>query len=301
MKTRNLEQALRANRINDLLFYISVYSGFTLLCLLIIYPFYYIVINSFNGSLFAGTVFLWPDSFTVQNYTNVLSDKNIIRSLFVSVMRVATGSVLSVAINSACAFALRKRYLKIRWFYLIMFTIPMFFGGGLIPNYLILRALGLIDTFLVYILPPAWNFFFIIIFMSCFNDIDDAMEESAVMDGANHLTIFVRIFLPMSIPVIVTIFLFVGVYHWDAWFDTIYYTRSQELQTLSAFLVRIIQRAETEYFTHFQRAMDDDIDQSHFLGVRFATMIIAIVPVLLVYPFIQKYFVRGIRLGSIKG
>jgi len=299
MKSRALDQTIYLNKIKDSLFYTIVYVGFSILSLLIVYPFYYIVINSFNGNLHAGTVFLWPDTFSMQNYLNVLSDKSIVRSLFVSILRVAVGSVLAVALNATAAFALRKRKLKIRWFYLIMFTIPMFFGGGLIPNFLILKYLGLLDTFFVYILPPAWNFFYIIIFMSCFNDIDDAMEESAVMDGANHLTIFVRIYAPMSVPVIVTIFLFISVFHWGAWFDSIYFTRSPELQTLSAFLVRIIQRAETQYLTQFQRA--DEFDNIHYMGVRFVTMIVAIVPVLMVYPFIQKYFIRGIRLGSIKG
>ena len=299
MKARSLEHTIRWNRINDSIFNTIIYVGFTVFCILIVYPFYYITINSVNGNLYAGTVFLWPEKFSFKNYTNILTDLSIIRSLFNSVLRVATGSTLSVALCAAAAFALRKRVLKLRLFYLIMFTIPMFFGGGLIPNFLILKALGLIDTFWVYILPPAWNFFYIIIFMSCFNDIDDSMEESALMDGANHLTIFMRIFVPMSVPVIVTIFLFVGVFHWGAWFDSIYFTKRRELQTLSAFLVRIIQRAETNYFLHFQRA--DEYDSIHFLGVRFATMILAIVPVLMIYPFIQKYFIKGIRLGSIKG
>ena len=294
------EKTLKRNRKNDALFNGVVCTGFALFCLLIVYPFYYMVINSFNGDLYRGTAFLWPPVWSTINYEVVFGSNSLLRTLIVSVLRVASGSVITVAICSTAAFALRKRSLKIRWFYLIMFTIPMFFGGGLIPNFLILKYLGLIDTFLVYILPRAWNFFYIIIFMSCFNDIDDAMEESAIMDGANHLTVFIRIYLPMSVPVMVTILLFAGVFHWGAWFDSIYFTKRIELQTIAAFLVRIINRVEV-YQMFAQARLVDDLDTISIMGVRFATITVAIVPVLLVYPFIQKYFVRGIRLGSIKG
>ena len=299
MKNPGLEGSLRRNRLNDRIFFILIYAGFSLFSLLIVYPFYYMVINSFNGDLASGTAFIWPRTLSIRNYSMLFQDNTLIRTLIVSVLRVATGSALTIAICSAAAFALRKRNLKIRWFYLIMFTIPMFFGGGLIPNFLILKALGLIDTFLVYILPRSWNFFYIIIFMSCFNDIDDSMEESAIIDGANHLTVYLRIYVPMSVPVIVTILLFSGVFHWGAWFDSIYFIKRAELQTLAAFLVKIIQRAENLNMLSIKSF--GDFESLHFLGVRFTTIVLAIVPVLAVYPFIQKYFIRGIRLGSIKG
>ena len=294
-----LEQSLRRNKSRDLFFNIGIYVGFSVFSVLVIYPFYYILINSFNGNLFAGTAFIWPDVVSLENYKAALKDKSIIRSLFISILRLVTGATLCIALTSTAAFALRKRNLKIRWAYLIMFTIPMFFGGGLIPNFLILKTLGLIDTFFVYILPPAWNFFYIIIFMSCFNDIDDSMEESAIIDGANHLTVYLRIYVPMSVPVIVTILLFSGVFHWGAWFDSIYFIKRAELQTLAAFLVKIIQRAENLNMLSIKSF--GDFESLHFLGVRFTTIVLAIVPVLAVYPFIQKYFIRGIRLGSIKG
>ena len=301
MKARTFEQTIRQRKMSDNVFRLVVYGGFAVFSLLIVYPFYYIVINSFNGALFAGTAFLWPAKVSIRNYVVLLRDNAIIMAIMVSALRVAAGSVLSVVICASAAFALRKKTLKIRWLYLIMFTIPMFFGGGLIPNFLILKYLGLIDTFLVYIMPPAWNFFYIIIFMSCFNDIDESMEESAIMDGANHLTVFLRIFVPMSVPVIVTILLFVGVFHWGAWFDSIYFVKRTALQTVAAFLVRILQRMESYSILQKSWLQYDEPDTISFLGMRFATIVVAIVPVLVIYPFIQKYFIKGIRLGSIKG
>ena len=291
---------IQRGRLKDVLFGIFIYGGFSFLSLFIVYPFYYLVINSLNGSLDHGTAFFWPAKWTIVAYRIVFTDEALLRSLLVSALRVVSGSIMSVALCSTAAFALRKRTLKLRWFYLIMFTIPMFFGGGLIPGFLILKALGLIDTFLVYILPRAWNFFFIIIFMSCFNDISDSMEESALMDGANHFTIFYRIYLPMSVPVLATIFLFTGVDHWGSWFDSIYFVKKTSLQTIAAFLVRILQREGTEAINRdWSKIQDVENQVSSSAGIRFAVVVIGIIPVLMVYPFIQKYFVKGIRLGSI--
>ena len=190
MKTRTLDVSQNRTHFKDRLFHIVLYTGFTIFSFSLVYPFYHLLVNSLNAQLDHGAVFFWPSKWTLVHYELVITDTSFLLSLAISILRVASGSALSMLLCSASAFALRKRTLKLRMFYLIMFTIPMFFGGGLIPNFLILKYLGLIDTLLVYILPSAWNFFYIIIFMSCFNDISDSMEESAVMNGANHLCPF---------------------------------------------------------------------------------------------------------------
>ena len=142
--------------------------------------------------------------------------------------------------------------------------------------------------------------------MSCFNDISDSMEESAVMNGANHLTIFARIYVPMSIPVIVTILMFSGVFHWGSWFDSIYYVKRQALQTLAAYMLRVLQRAGTDVILGDRGGYETFIKENEVVminstGLRYSIIIVGILPVLMVYPFIQKYFVKGIRLGAIKG
>jgi putative aldouronate transport system permease protein len=294
------EHALRRNRLVDRVFYTFTYSGFILFSLSIIYPFFYILVNSLNGELLFGPVLLWPKTFTLSNYTRVFSDNTIVRSLGVSFSRILIGSVIAVFVDSMCAFALRKARLSFRSLYLILFTIPMFFQGGLIPRYLNLKMLGLLDNYFVYILPPVFRFFYVIILMSAFREIPDSMEESAHMDGAGYFTIYRRIYLPMSIPVLATIFLFVGVWHWETWFDTLYFTQRESLQTFSAFLMKVVRKfssldSETEH-------IDEDtlVQLANQQGIRFAAIIVAILPVLMIYPFIQKYFVTGLRLGAIK-
>jgi len=295
-----LEQTLRWNRIKDGVFYSLVCSGFIFFCLLIVYPFFYILINSLNGDLIYGPVMLWPNKIVLTNYVEVLGERSVVWSLCLSVIRVAAGSCLVVFVNSMCAFALRRRALKFRNFYLAFFLIPMFFKGGLIPVYLNLKMLGLLDTFFVFIFPQLFNFFYVIILMTCFSDIPDSVEDSAKIDGAGYFTIYARIYMPMSIPVVATILLFAGVWHWETWFDSLYFTRKDTLQTFAAFLMKIIKK--------FAAMGEDTLDRDEGLlkaanlqGIRFASMIISVLPVLALYPFIQKYFVKGIKLGSVKG
>jgi putative aldouronate transport system permease protein len=177
----------------------------------------------------------------------------------------------------------------------------MFFEGGIIPYYLNLKTFGLLDNYLVYIIPKAFNFFYVIIMMSYFNDISVSLEESAHMDGAGPFTVYRLIFLPLAVPVIVSIFLFVGVWHWETWFDSMYYTRSPALQTFAAFLMKTIKK-----FSRLDIDQSSDMDLTSIYrfggqqGIRFASMVIAIVPVMAIYPFVQKYFVKGIKLGAIK-
>jgi putative aldouronate transport system permease protein len=177
----------------------------------------------------------------------------------------------------------------------------MFFQGGLIPVYLNLKMLGLLDTFFVFIFPTLFNFFYVVILMSFFNGIPDSVEDSAFIDGAGYFTIYRKIYMPMSVPVIVTIFLFVGVWHWETWFDSLYYTRKESLQTFAAFLMKIVKRFSALDVDLTDLDEESVIKMANLQGTRFSTMIISIFPVLMIYPFIQKYFVKGIRLGSIKG
>jgi putative aldouronate transport system permease protein len=289
---------LKTQRIKrvDLIIYIVI----TLYTLSIFYPFYYIVINSLNAKLSFGKVFFWPDGFTLSNYTIVLKDDTLLKAITVSVLRTFIGTVLSVFICALCGYALRKSRLLLRNFYLILFTIPMFFSGGLIPTFLNLKMLGLYNEFLVYVLPGAFNFFFVIILMSCFNDIPDALEESAHMDGANHLKVFFAIYLPLSVPVLATLSLFAGVIQWNSWFDTLYFTKANGLMTIAGIMTKIINQSN---FSSLQMDLFAKLDAANLTteGIKLATMIISIIPVLLIYPIMQKYFVSGIRIGAIKG
>ena len=290
--------AVRTVSAFDVAFHVAVYAGFALFALLVFYPFWFVLINSLNGMLDYGVSLYLPRRWSLVNFEFAFREPLLRNSLMVSILRVAVGVTVMVVVNATCAFALRKRTLKLRKIYLAIFTIPLFFGGGLIPQFLNLKRFGLLDTFAVYILPEAWSFFFLVILMSAFNDIDDSIEESARLDGARSLIICLRIYMPMSAPIIAAIALFAGVHHWGVWFDAMYFVRSKELRTFSAYLIRMVQQATLS--EELQDLLYEYRDRMNVQGIRFASIVTAMVPVLIVYPFIQRFFVKGIRIGAIK-
>ena len=173
----------------------------------------------------------------------------------------------------------------------------------MIPVYLNLRALGLLDRFLVYILPNLFSFFYVIIFMAQFNEVPVSLEESARVDGAGYARVFTAIYLPISAPVVAAITLFAGVAQWNSWFDTAYFTRSPRLDTLQGLLVRVIKQASLGDFTSEAAQTMVAEANAHYLhpdGIQFATMMVTIIPIVLVYPFLQRYFIKGILLGAVK-
>ncbi|TFH04979.1 MAG: carbohydrate ABC transporter permease [Spirochaetales bacterium] len=278
---------------------ILFYSMLIVWSLAILYPFYYVVINSFNGALRYGLVLDWPRVFTLENYQIIFKDDRLLRAMFVSALRVVIGSSITVFNCSMCAFALRKQRLALCNFYLILFTIPMFFGGGLIPYFLNLKRLGLYDTFWVYVTPSVFQFFMVVIFMANFREIPDAMEESATIDGANYFRVFRSIFLPMSMPVIATFLLFAGVGQWSAYFDNLYFVRKESLDTLAGVLLRIITRSDiSQYMSEMYK--DWGRTQADTQGIKLATLVVSVVPVVAIYPFMQRYFIKGIKIGAVK-
>ena len=223
-------------------------------------------------------------------------------AFIITVLRTVAGVLATDFVCATSAFVLRKKDILFRKFYLILLTIPMFFGGGLIPSYLNLKMFGLLDNFLVYIIPGLVSFFMIIIMMTSFNDIPDALEESAKIDGAGYFTIFSRIYVPLSLPVLATVSLFIGVGQWNSWFDTMYFTSSQSLITLQAILVRTItQSSVTAEMQMMSGLKDSEKNLISPEGIKMATMIVTVLPILFIYPFLQRYFVKGVMIGSIKG
>jgi putative aldouronate transport system permease protein len=243
---------------------------------------------------------LWPRKLSLSSYIIIFKNNTIVSSFVMSVLRTVVGIIFCVFISAMTSFALRRKYLKFRWFYIMLFTIPIFFGGGLVPEYLNLSRLGLIDSFWVYIIPNIFAFFFLVILMASFNGVPDSLEESALIDGAGYFKVFFTIYIPVSIPVLATLSLFAGVAQWNSWFDTIYFTRNKSLMTLSALLMKILTANQID---EYAREMEDlkTIMGINSEGVKLATMIVSVVPILAIYPFLQKYFIKGIMVGSIKG
>ena len=299
----SIDKAIRRTHRSDLVFYAILYSFFIVFSITILYPFYFLFINSLQGAtsvISLGPRYLAPTVTTLRNYTKLLGDPVSLQRLFISVSRVFTGTFLNLFINSLVAFGLRKRNLKFRNIYLVLFTIPMFFGGGLIPTFLNLRMLGLIDTFLVYIIPGAFGFFNVIIFMACFRDIPESLEESAFIDGAGPFYIYFKIYVPLSIAVFATLGLFSIVTHWEAWFDSAYFTNRKSLETFALYLMKMVKKTIMPEDVQKDLA-NRPLDMFTSEGIKYASMIVASLPVIILYPFLQKYFVKGIKVGAIKG
>ena len=221
--------------------YLNVFLMIVLM-FVIVYPFYYAVLNSFNADLIRKPSFIWNANWTLRPYQTVFGDVSIINGFINSVLRTVMGTALAVVTCSLAAFALSKSHLKMRALYLTIFIIPTFFDGGQIPAYLNLKSLGLLNTFWVYLVPKMFSFFWMTILMTNFRGIPNELEEAAYIDGASTARIFFGIVLPISLPALATIALYAAVSQWNSWYDTAYFTNSEKLTTLSWSLRRHGQR-----------------------------------------------------------
>lgn len=276
------------------------YIFLTLLIILIVYPFVYVVVNSFNALSSHRPSFFWPEQPTLLTYQTVFRDGSLLSAFLVSVCRTVVGTVYTLAVTSMCSYAMSKKYLKFRTIYMVLFTIPSFFNGGMVPVYLNLRNLGLLDTFWIYILPAGFSFFYMVLMISAFRAIPESLEEAALIDGAGFFQVFIKIILPVSLPTMATVALYAAVGQWNAWYDTMFYTNKKSLQTLSSVLMRIVRENN---LGDMNSELTSDMENRSFNpeGIKMATMVVSVLPIIFIYPFLQKYFVKGIMVGSIKG
>lgn len=266
-----------------------------------VYPIYFCLINSFNSGK-ASTAYLFPDSFTLDNYKVVFRNSSLLSSFLMTVLRTVTGTLFAIVLMGMAAFALTNRKLVFRRFYMIFGVITLYFSASVVHQYILYRELKLLNNFLVYILPNFYQFYYIILFISFFDNLPPALLESAQIDGASDFTIFFRILLPLSTPVIATVALFCGVWHWNDWFHPAFFITSEKLMTLPAVLMRSMSLADAQQ--SMQKMMSTTAMQQSSTtmeSVRYAMLIVAVAPITIVYPFIQKYFVKGMMIGSVKG
>jgi putative aldouronate transport system permease protein len=274
-----------------------------LICFLVLYPIWYTVVLSFNDSQDAlyGGIYWWPRKFSLKSYETVFLDKSILRAFNITIWRTIIGTGCSVFFTSMVAYAFSKKNIMGNRVYLVIGTITMFFGGGLIPYFILLRSIGLYDKFLVYIIPAMFNFYNLIIFMSFFREIPPGLEESAKIDGANDFLIFVRIVIPLSTAVLATIALFNGVYHWNDYFMGVMYINNPDLQPIQTFLYRIVAAASMTGALVGEIPTEITTSRVSSQSLKLATMVVTTAPIICIYPFLQKYFVKGVMIGSIKG
>ncbi len=272
------------------------------ICFLTLYPIWYVIVNSLNEGMDAmkGGIYWWPREFTLSNYKAVFANQGILTSFGVTIAKTVIGTLTHVLFTAMVAYALSRRELRGRNIYMFVGIVTMFFSGGLIPYFLLLRDIGLLDNFFVYIVPALFNFFHLIIFVSFFREIPTSLEEAAKMDGASDIKIFLKVIIPLSMPVIATIALFQGVYQWNDYFAGIIFVNDPELQPIQTYLYKVV--AESSSNQMMVNAPGGVANKSvTSQSIKLATMVVTTLPIVLVYPFLQKYFVKGMLIGSVKG
>lgn len=273
-----------------------------LVMLISIYPIYYCLINSFNDGKDAikGGIYLWPRVFSLENYKTVFREDTLLRAFVMTVLRTVVGSGLHILFTAMTAYAFSRRDLMFRRFYVALGIITMYVGGGIIPTYLLYRSLKLINTFWVYVIPGMFSFYNMILMMNFFRQLPEALVESARIDGASHFTVFRKVVMPLSPPVIATVALFVGVNHWNDWYAPAYYIMDEELMTMPATLLRLLNKADAQQKLAQLYGQLQTRPTVTLESVRYATLIVSVMPITILYPFLQKYFIQGMMIGSVK-
>ena len=266
------------------------------------YPFWTLVLTSFSNSLEIQHVGLkfWNETWTVEPYRWVFEAQSVSigKAYYNSIFRTVLGTGAILIVTFLTAYPLAKVRLPGRSPIMLYFVITMFFSGGLIPTYLLVRRLGLMDTRLVYILPEALSVWYVIIARNFLMAMDDEMEEAALVDGAGYLTILTRIVIPLAKPVVATIALWASVMHWNAWFDALIYIRDGEKRVLQLLLHKMMNLLRNfEEFEELNIPMEITLPPA---SVQAVTVLVTIGPIILVYPFFQRYFVKGIMIGALK-
>lgn len=262
------------------------------------YQLWYVIIGSFsNGQEYAsGGVFLFSRGFTFANYSVIMGDLEFWTAFRNTVFRTVVGVVTELLFTSCVAYAMYNKYLRVKQAYYWIFIFTMFFSGGIVPMYLTLRVLGLYDTFLVYIVPSIFSVYNMIIIVSFYRGIPDSLYEAAELDGAGELTIWWNIFMPLSKPVLATVALWISVDHWNSYMGTMLYTNAGEWTiTLQYYLKHLINEASGA------GSSSEYSDLVTAKTISYAGIVVALIPIMCFYPFIQKHFTKGIMVGSLKG
>ena len=272
---------------------------FVFLC---VYPLYFIFINSISGAdAVVRGVYILPEDFSLEFYKSLLQMPNIPNSIVVSVARTVLGTALTVICSSFLGYMVTQSELPMRkWVYRFVVA-TMYFNAGLIPWYILMVNLGLKNNFLLYILPSAVGAYYVVLSKTYIESIPASVEESAKIDGAGVLTIYARLILPMSMPIIACLIVFCAVNQWNAWSDNFYLVSDPKLSTLQYQLYMNLANESSNVTNTTSSSSLLRSKATTELGLRYALSMLTVLPILLVYPFMQKYFVKGIMLGAVKG
>lgn len=282
--------------------YIVIVSILTLWAILTIYPFYNVFLTSITpySKQMEGKFSLLPQGFDFSVYKMLLSDISVLNSLLISFLVTILGTTYNMLLTVSMGYALAKKNYIGRKFFITYVIVPMFFSGGMIPYYLVVKGLGLIDSIFSMIIPVGINSFYLIILKNYFLTIPESLEESAKIDGANELIILGRIVLPVSLPMVATILLFYAVDRWNEYFNAMLFITSPNKQPLQVVLRNLLIKHELSASASMSSTLLMSNVPIYPEAMRSAMVIIAALPVLVIYPFLQKYFTQGILIGSIK-
>ncbi|MZQ86381.1 ABC transporter permease subunit [Paenibacillus sp. 5J-6] len=290
-------------RLRNLPFFDTINMIFMLLMIFVtLYPLYYMGIISISSgsSVSSGEVFWRPIEINFKAYNVIFNDPAIVRSYGNTIFYTVGGVLVNLIMTALCAYPLSRKHMYGRSVLALFVVFTMFFDGGLIPRYMVVHALGMVNTIWAILIPTAINVFNMILMRTFFEDIPEALHESAIMDGAGEFRVFTKIVLPLSLPVMATMFLFYAVAHWNSFFPALIYLNEKNLYPMQIILRNIVisgdmatQSAQLGAAEAGMAVMTENI--------KYACVFVAILPVLVIYPFVQKYFVQGAMLGSVKG
>ena len=268
---------------------------FTLLAL---YPFVYTIAGSFNDGIDYeyGGIWLFPRKFTLANYITVFTDARLYKAFFNTVIATVAGVAGGLVFTSCVAYAMSHPKLKFHKVFWVINMITMFFGGGLIPYFMLIKGIGLYNSFLVYIIPSLYSVYNMIVLTNFFRGIDNSMRESAMLDGANEFRNWWSLYMPVSMPALATVGLWLTVGHWNSYMPTLIYTKKDEsMWLLQFYLMKIIKD------TNLPDADPSISSEISAKTISFAAIVISSLPIFLVYPFVAKYFTKGVMIGAVKG
>jgi len=289
-----------------------IFNGFNLLLMTVLsaiflYPYLNqlaVSLNDGSDTAFGG-ITIYPRVWTLANYKTVFANDLFVSAIVVTVLRVVIGTATGLFFTLAAAYALLKKSLPGRNVFITLFLLPTFIQGGLIPTFMLYRDLHLINSFWVYIIPAIFSFYNMIIIRTYLGTIPASLEESANLDGANSAQVLFRIYVPLSMPVLATVSLWLAVMHWNDWTTTLMFVLNPKYHTLQFILYKILKESELIMQMSVDQSMQGDSGSANMPritpeSVRAATLIVSTLPIVALYPFIQKHFVKGVMLGAIK-
>lgn len=284
----------------DKVFKIVTISIVVIIAACCLFPFLHILAISFSNktAVIRGDVLLWPVNFDLSAYKAVFTNKGLMDSMWFSLLLTAVYTVFALAMTILCAYPLSRPGLKFKSPILLYILFTMYFSGGMIPSYLNIKSLGLLDTFWVLVFPTVLSTYNMILMKSFFQSMPRELEESAYVDGANDLVVLIKIVLPLSKAMLATIALFYAVSRWNGFMDAILYINDESMYTIQLRLRQLIQSSQVSSMMEEIPEMKDDLVAE---TIKAGCMVFSMIPVMIIYPWLQKYFVKGVMIGSVKG